>query len=106
LKDFRHDFSQFREELNSEQAAWQNKAVGEMDKVSNNVSLEWESFAILVEDKVTEIQAALQNSIQTVNTEIKNLLEQLAIRQLTDSVIRSQVLSVTAVDVENSSQSI
>jgi len=34
LKEFRQDFSQFREELNSEQAAWQNKAGGEMDKVN------------------------------------------------------------------------
>jgi predicted phage gp36 major capsid-like protein len=40
LKEFRQDFHQFREELNSEQAAWQNKAGGEMDKVNDNVRLE------------------------------------------------------------------
>ena len=106
MKEFRQDISQFREELNSEQAAWQNKTEGEMDMVNDNVRLEEERFARLVENRVTDIQAALQNSIQNVNTEIKNLWEQLAARQLTASVIPSQVLSVTAVDVENNSQSI
>jgi len=92
--------------LNSEQAAWQNKAGAEMDKVNDNVRLEEERFVRLVEDRVTEIQAALQNSIQKVNTEIKNLQERLTARQLTDSVITNQVLPVTVVDVENSNQSI
>jgi hypothetical protein len=44
LKEFRQDFSQLREELNSEQAAWQNKSGGEMDKVNDNVRLEEESL--------------------------------------------------------------
>ena len=92
--------------MNSEQAAWQNKAGAEMDKVNDNVRLEEERFVRLVEDRVTEIQAALQNSIQKVNTEIKNLQERLTARQLTDSVITNQVLPVTVVDVENSNQSI
>jgi hypothetical protein len=69
-----------------------------MDMVNDNVRLEEERFARLVENRVTDIQAALQNSIEKVNTEIKNLREQLAARQLT--------ASGSAVDVENNSQSI
>jgi len=98
LKEFRQDYSQFREQMNSEQANWPNKVGGEMDKVRYSVRL--------VEVRFTEIQGAAQNSIQKVNTEITYLREQLAARQLTDSAIPSQVLPVTAVDVENSSQSI
>ena len=48
--------------MNSEQATWQDKAGGEMNKVKDSV--------ILVEDRVTEVQAAAQNSFQKVNTEI------------------------------------
>ena len=58
----------------------------------------------LVEGRVTEVQTAAQNSIQKVNTEIAYLREQLAARQITDSAIPSQMLPVTAVDVENCSQ--
>jgi len=58
----------------------------------------------LVEGGVTEVQAAAQNSVQKVKTEITYLWEQRAARQLTDSAIPSQVLPVTAVDVENCSQ--
>jgi len=83
--------------MSLEQATWQNKAGGEMDKVKDSVRL--------VEGGVTEVQAAAQNSVQKVNTEITYLREQLAARQLADSAIPSQVLPVTAVDVENSSQS-
>ena len=97
LKEFRQDYSQFTEQMNSEQATWQNRARGKMDKVKDSVRL--------IEDRVTEIQAAAQNSIQKVNMEITYFREQLAARQLTDSAIPSQVLPVTAVDVENSSQS-
>ena len=97
LKQFGQDYSQFREQMNSEQVTWQDKAGGEMDKVKDSVRL--------VEDRVTEIETVAQNSIQTVNTEITYLRGQLAARQLTDSAIPSQVLPVTAVDVENSSQS-
>jgi len=97
LKEFRQDYSQFREQMSSEQATWQNKARGEMDKVKDSV--------ILVERRVTEFQAVAQNNIQKVNTEITYLREQLAARQLTDSAIPSQALPVTTVDVENSSQS-
>jgi len=97
LKEFRQDYSQFREQMSSEQGTWQNEAGGEMDKVKESVRL--------VEGRVTEVQAAGQYSIQKVNTEIAYLREQLAARQLTDSAIPSQVLPVTAVDVENSSQS-
>jgi len=97
LKQFGREYSQFREQMNSEQVTWQNKAGGEMDKVKDSVRL--------VEDRVTEIEAAAQNSIQKVNTEITYLREQPAARQLTDSAIPSQVLPVTAVDVENSNQS-
>jgi len=83
--------------MSSEQETWQNKAGGEMDKVKDSIRL--------VEGRVTEVQAAAQNSIQKVNTEITYLWEQRAVRQVTDSAIPSQVLPVTAVDVENSSQS-
>jgi len=62
LREFRQDYSQFREQTNSKQATWQDKAGGEMDKVKDSV--------ILVEDRVTEVQAAAQNSFQKVNTEI------------------------------------
>jgi len=48
--------------MNSEQATWQDKAGGEMDKVKDSLRL--------VEDRVTEVQAAAQNSIQRVSTEI------------------------------------
>ena len=65
--------------MNSEHATWQDQAGGEMDKVKDSVRL--------VEDRVTEVQGAAQNSIQKVNTEIKCLREQLAARQLTGSVI-------------------
>ena len=95
LKKFRQDYSQLREQMNSEQATWENKAGGDMDKVKDSVRL--------VEDMVTEVHAVAQNSIQKVNTEITYLREQLAARQLTDSAIPSQVLPVTTVDVENSS---
>jgi len=97
LKEFRQNYSQFREQISSEHATWQNKAGGAMDKLEDSVRL--------VEGGVTEVQAAAQNSVQKVNTEITYLREQLAARQLTDSAIPSQVLPVTAVDVENSSQS-
>ena len=60
----------------------------------------------LVEDRVTEIQAAAQNGIQKVNTEITYLREQLAARHLTEGAIHRQVLPVTDVDLGNSSQSI
>jgi hypothetical protein len=50
LKKFRQDFSQFREELNSDQATWQNKFGGEEDKMNDSVSLVEERFARLVED--------------------------------------------------------
>ena len=33
LREFRQDYSQFREQMNSEQATWQDKAGGEMDKM-------------------------------------------------------------------------
>jgi len=96
LREFRQDYSQFREQMNSEQATWQDKAGGEMDKVKDSVRL----FG----DRVTELQTAAQSSIQKVNTETTYLREQLAARQSTDSAIHSQVLSVMVVDVENSSQ--
>jgi len=103
LKEIGQDFSQFREELNSEEAICQNKAgQRERDKVNDSVRLGEERFAGLVEDKVTEIQTAAQNSIQKVNTEIKNLQEQLPARQLTDSAIPNQVLPVMAGDAGNS----
>jgi len=104
LKEFRQDYSLFREKMNSEQATWRNKAGGEIDKVNDNVRLIEERVARLVEDKVTEIQAAAQNGIQKENTEITYLREQLAARQLTEGAIPNQVLPVTDVNVENSSQ--
>jgi len=97
LKEFRQDYSQFREQMNAEQATWQIKAGGEMDKVKDSVRL--------VENRVTEIQTAAQDSMQKVNTEFAYLREQLAARQSADSAIPSQVRPVTAVDVANSSQS-
>jgi len=63
----------------SDQATWQSKAGAEMDKVKDSVRL--------LEDRVTEVQAAAQSSIQKVNTETAYLLEQLAARQLTASAI-------------------
>ena len=92
LKEFRQDYSQFREQMNSEQATWQNKAGGEMEKLKDSVRL--------FEDRVTEVQAAAQSSVQKVNTGITYLREQLAARQLTDSAIPCQVLPVMAVDVK------
>ena len=74
--------------------------------MNDSVRLLEERFAGLVEDRITEIQTAAQNSSQKVNTEIKNLQEQLPARQLTDSAIPNQGLPVMAGDVENSSQSI
>jgi len=92
--------------MNSEQAAWQNKVGGEIDKVNDSVRLIERRVARLVEDRVTEIHAAAQNSIEKVNTEITCLREQLAARQLTEGAIHNQALPVTAVNVENGSQSI
>jgi len=106
LKEFRQDYSLFREQMNSEQAALQNKAGGEMDKVNNIVRLVEERVARLLEERVTECQAAAQNSIQEVNTEITYLQEQLAARRLTEGAIPNEVPPVTEVDVENSSQPI
>jgi len=63
LKEFRQGFSQFREQLNSEQATWQNKTGVEMDKVNESVRLIEEIIPRLVEDMVTEIQAAAKNNI-------------------------------------------
>ena len=97
LREFRQDYSQFIEQMNSEQATWQDKLGGEMDKVKDSVQL--------VEDRVTEVQVAAQNSIQKINTKITYFREQLASRQLTDSAIPSQALPVMAVDVDNSGQS-
>jgi hypothetical protein len=97
LKEFRQDYSQFREQMNVEQATWQIKAGGETNKVKDSVRL--------VENRVTEIQAAAQDSMQKVNTEFAYLREELAARQSADSAIPSQVRPVTAVDVANSSQS-
>jgi outer membrane murein-binding lipoprotein Lpp len=73
LKEFRQNYSLFREQVNSGQADWQNKAGGEIDKVNDNVRLVKERVARLVEDMVTEIQVAAQNSIEKVNTEITYL---------------------------------
>lgn len=69
MKQFGQDYSQFREQMNSEQVTWQDKAGGEMDKVKDSVRL--------VEDRVTEIETVAQNSIQKVNKEITYLREQL-----------------------------
>jgi predicted S18 family serine protease len=99
LKEIRQDLSQLREEWNSQQATWQNKAGREMDEVNDSVRLVEERVARLVEDRVTEIQAAAKNSIQKVNTEIKNLREQLAAREVNDGAIPNQVLAVMAGDV-------
>jgi len=81
---------------NSEQANWQDKAGGELDKVKDNVKS--------VEDRVTEIEAAAQNSIQKPNAEITYLWGQIASRQVMGSAMPSQALPVAAVDVEISSQ--
>ena len=35
MKEFRQDYSQFREQKNLEHATWQKKAGGEMDKVKD-----------------------------------------------------------------------
>ena len=74
--------------------------------MNDSVRLVEERVAILDEDRVTEIQAAAQNSIQKVNTEITYMREQLAARQLTEDAVPNQVLPVTDIYVENSSQSI
>ena len=67
LREFSQNYSLFREQINSEQAAWQNKAGGEIDKVNDSVRLVERRVARLVEDRVTEIQAEAQNSIEKVN---------------------------------------
>ena len=74
--------------------------------MNDSVRLVEERFAGLVEDRVTEIRTAAQNSIQKVNTEIKNFREKLSSRQLTDCAIPNQVLPLMVGDVENSIQSI
>lgn len=105
MKEYRTDRKQFEgiqvrlqsvQRTNSEQATWQNTTGVEMDMVNDSVRLIEEIVPRLVEEKITEIQAAAQNNIQKVNTEIKNLREQLAARQLTDSAIPNQVPPVTA----------
>ena len=53
-----------------------------MDKLNGSVKLVEERVAEVVEGRLTEMQTASQNCIQTVNTEIRNLQEQLAARQL------------------------
>ena len=100
MKEFRQDYSLFRGQINSEQATWQNKAGAEIHKVNDSVRLveervarltlnpltwkiwrapnnasQWQmgfnsAFKGLIENKVTEIQAAAQNSNQKVNTYI------------------------------------
>jgi len=75
LREFGQDYSLFREQMNSEQAAWQNEAGGEIDKVNDSVRLVERSVARLVEDRVTKIHAVAQNSIEKVNTEITCLRE-------------------------------
>jgi gas vesicle protein len=97
LKQLGQDYTRHKEQMNSEQANWQDKAGGELDKVKDNVKS--------VEDRVTEIEAAAQNSIQKLNAEITYLRGQIATRQVTDSVMPSQALPVAAVDVQISSQS-
>jgi hypothetical protein len=77
-----------------------------MEKVNDSVRLVEERVVRLVDNRFTEIQVASQINIQKVNTEIKNLREQLSARELTNGVIPSRVLPVMAVDVENSSKSI
>ena len=104
-KEFKQEYSLFREQMYSEQTAWQDKAGWEMDKANDNVRLVEEMAARLVEDRVTEIQAAAHNRIQKVNTEITYLWEQLAEGHLTEDAIPTQLLPVTDVDVEISSQS-
>jgi predicted nucleic acid-binding Zn-ribbon protein len=105
LKEFRQEYSQFKEQLNqlkAGQVTWRNKAGREIDKMRDNDKLAEERVAKLVEDSVIESQAASQNSIREVNTEIKRLREQLAARQATDSVISNQVLPATEVNLGNS----
>ena len=75
LREFSQNYSLFREQINSEQAAWQNKAGGEIDKVNDSVRLVERRVARLVEDRVTKIRAVAQNSIEKVNTEITCLRE-------------------------------
>jgi cell division septum initiation protein DivIVA len=58
LKEFRQNYNLFREQMNAERAAWQNKAGGEMDKVNDSVRLVEGRVARLVEGRVTGIQAA------------------------------------------------
>jgi len=81
LRDLRPDYSQLRQQINTEQATRQDKVFGEMDKVKDSVRL--------VEDRVTEVHAAAKNSVQKINTEITYLWEHLAARELTDSAIPS-----------------
>jgi hypothetical protein len=100
LREFGQDYILFREQINSEQAALLNKAWGEIDKVNDSVRLVERKVVRLVEDRVTEIQAAAQKSIEKVNTEITCLREQLATKQLTEGAIPNQALPVTAVNVE------
>jgi len=59
-----------------------------MDKVNDSVRLVEERVARLVEDRVTEIQAPAQNSIQNVNTEITS--NTFLLFQLMHTTIKSQ----------------
>jgi hypothetical protein len=72
MKEYRTDRKQFEgiqarlqsvQRTNSEQATWQNKTGVEMDKVKDSVRLIEEIVSRLVEDRITEIQAAAQNNI-------------------------------------------
>ena len=48
LKEFRQNFSQFREELNSEQVTWQNRAGGEIYRANGSVRVVEEGVARLI----------------------------------------------------------
>ena len=54
LKEFRQEYSRFKEQLKAGQVTWQNKAGGEIDKMRDNVKLAEERVAKLVHDRVTE----------------------------------------------------
>jgi hypothetical protein len=73
LEEFRQEYSQFKEQMNAGEVTWQNKAGGELGKIRDNVKLAEERVNKLLEDRVTESQAASQNSIREVNTEKKRL---------------------------------
>jgi hypothetical protein len=58
LKEIRQDYSLFREQMNSEQATWQNKAGGEMNKLVNHYFTQVIVLKCILSDNGREFQSS------------------------------------------------